>query len=132
MPKSSGLLTVFAVLFVILAISNFGKPLQLSSETGFVLFGTRLDGAANAAAGTFFGMYLGVYAWGIWHMKRFALPMGVAYAAYVVGNLFLFTLLNPLPGGMGNVVFGLVYTAVAVGVSAGAAWLLYDQRIDLG
>ncbi|MEO2137626.1 MAG: hypothetical protein ABGY28_09255, partial [bacterium] len=55
-------LRVFALLFGLLAISNFLKPLQLSPDVGFVLFGTRLEGSANAIAGPAFGLYLAAYA----------------------------------------------------------------------
>src|ERR1051326_2304896 len=84
-------LTVFAVLFLVLAISNFLKPLQIGGDhTGFVFLGRRLSGTANAVVGPLFGVYLLVYAIGIWRRRRFALTMGALYAAYVVVNLILF------------------------------------------
>ena len=49
--KSKSTLKVFAALFVLLAVSNFLKPLQLSDDVGFVLLGQRLDGTANMIAG---------------------------------------------------------------------------------
>ena len=43
------LLRVAAVLFALLAVSNLLKPVQLwGVHTGFVLFGHRLSGMANA------------------------------------------------------------------------------------
>ena len=64
-------LTVFAALFIVLAVSNFLKPLQVGGEqTGFVLFGRRLSGTPNTIAGPLFGAYLLVYAIGILGMKR--------------------------------------------------------------
>ena len=123
-------LTVCSVLFGVLAVSNFLKPLQLSAETGFVLFGQRLNGAANAIAAPLFGLYLLVYARGIWRLRRFALPMSVLYAAYVVANLVLFTVRAPPPPGSGAL-FGLVYAAVALGVSSGTAYLLARRRLEL-
>ena len=46
------LLSIFTILFAVLAVSNLLKPLQpLGDETGFVLFGTRLTGTANLIAG---------------------------------------------------------------------------------
>jgi hypothetical protein len=121
------LLTVFAVLFVLLAISNLMKPLELNPEQGFVLFGRRLSGTPNAIAGPLFGLYLLVYAAGIWRMRRYALPMGVLYAAYVVLNLVLFTVRDPQPARHGAA-FNAVYGVVAIGVSAGAAALLARRR----
>jgi hypothetical protein len=124
-------LTVFAILFGILAVSNLLKPLQLGAETGFVLLGKRLSGSPNAIAGPLFGLYLLVYAAGIWRLRRYALPMAWLYAAYVVVNLVLFTVRSERPPGIGYVLFGLVYMAVAVGVSGGAAVLLARRSADL-
>jgi hypothetical protein len=115
---------MFAVLFGILAVSNLAKPLRLGAETGFVLFGHRLEGTPNAIAGPLFGLFLLVYAIGIWRKRRWALPMAWVYAAYVVVNLVLFTMYAPRRPGIGFAIFGLVYAAVAIGVSGGAALLL--------
>jgi hypothetical protein len=125
-------LTVCAVLFGLLAVSNLLKPLQLGgAQTGFVLFGERLDGIANTIAGPLFGLFLAVYAAGIWGLRRFALPMAYAYAAYVLANLVLFTVRTPTPPGLGPLVFGVVYAAVAIGVSVGAVLLLRARRAAL-
>lgn len=61
--ERGSVLTVFAVLFAILAISNFLKPLQINETTGFVLFGSRLSGMPNVIAGIVAGLYLLVYAY---------------------------------------------------------------------
>ena len=61
-------------------------------------------------------------------MKRVALTMGWAYAAYVVVNLLLFNLRTSRPPGAGYLVFGIVYIVVAVGVSSGAAWALTKRK----
>lgn len=125
-------LTVFAVLFAILAVSNFLKPLQLGGEqTSFVLFGNLLTGTANMIAGPLFGLYLLVYAFGIWRMKRFAMAMGHAYATYVVLNLILFYANNPRPPGARLLIFGIVYSIIAIGVSVGAAILLTRRKAEL-
>jgi hypothetical protein len=124
-------LTVFAVLFGVLAVSNLAKPLQIGSQTGFVLLGKRLSGLPNLIFGPLFGLYLAVYATGIWGMRRRALPMGIAYAIYVVLNLVLFTVRTPQPPGTGPLIFGLVYMVVAIGVSAGAAVLLWRRQSEL-
>jgi hypothetical protein len=124
-------LKVFAVLFALLAVSNLLKPLQLDGQTGFVFFGQKLTGTANAIAGPLFGIYLLVYALGIWRMRRFALPMSHAYATYVVLNLIMFIAKNPKPPGAGPVIFGIVYAVVAIGVSCGAAYLLTKHKAEL-
>ncbi|HIF63948.1 MAG TPA: hypothetical protein EYG16_04655 [Deltaproteobacteria bacterium] len=119
-------LRVFALLFGLLAISNFLKPLQLSPDVGFVLFGTRLEGSANAIAGPAFGLYLAAYALALWRRLPAALPLALIYVAYVAANLVLFNM-TPLADDSG-LLFGLAYTAVALGVSGGSAWLLWTGR----
>lgn len=133
MPKPRGLwLNTAAILFAILAVSNLFKPFKLwGDNTGFVLLGQRLDGTANIIVGPLFGFYLLVYALGIWRQKRFALPMAYAYAVYVVVNLVLFMSYQPASSGAKHLLFGLVYAAVAIGVSSGTALLLTKRRRNL-
>ena len=130
-PDRGPLLTTLALLFGLLAVSDLAKPLEASLggglRPGFVLFGHHLSGPANAVVGPLFGLYLLVYAAGIWRVRRWALPMGVVYAAYVIVNLILFTLRDPERMREG-VLFGAIYALVAIGVSWGAVWLLSQQR----
>ena len=128
--KRGTALTVFAVLFGLLAVSNLLKPLQLTSSAGFVFFGRRLDGAANMILGPLFGVLLAVYAYGIWNMRRFAMPIAHAYATYVILNLILFTFQVP-EGYTLPVAFMAVYAVVAVGVSLGSAILLTQRKAEL-
>ena len=131
MRSSRGhVLTVCAVLFGLLAFSNLMKPVGANPEQGFVFFGKRLAGMPNAIIGPLFGLYLLAYAVGIWRMRRWALPMGVLYAIYVVTNLTLFTLRDPNPTAHG-VAFNVIYGAVAVTASAGTAWVLGKRRAVL-
>lgn len=125
-------LTVFAALFAMLAVSNALKGLRLGGDqTGFVLFGERLAGTPNTVAGLVFGVFLALYATSIWRMRHLAVPLAWLYAAYVMTNLVLYTLRTPMPPGVGYVVFAAVYSLVAIGVSAGAAFLLTRRRADL-
>ena len=131
-PRRGPALTTCAVLFGVLAVSNFLKPFHLGgNDTGFVLFGERLSGTPNAIAGPLCGAFLLAYAAGIWGMKRFALWMGYVYAGYVILNLVLFNLRTPRPPGPGYVLFGIVYSAVAIGVSTGAAYILAKRKPEL-
>jgi len=123
-------LRIFAVLFMLLAVSNFLKPLQWNQEVGFVLLGRRLSGTANLIAGPAFGLYLALYAAAIWRDKSYALRMGAAYAAYVPANLILFTLRMPSPA-QPNALFTVAYAVIAIGVSAGAVVLLRADRAHL-
>lgn len=130
--QRSQLFMIFTVPFALLAVSNLLKPFQFGGEqTGFVLFGQRLSGMANTIAGPLFGLYLLVYAYGIWNQKRFALPMSHAYALYVVLNLMLFIANNPRPPGVGYLYFGIVYSVIAIGVSVSAAVFLTSRKAEL-
>ena len=112
-------LRVFAVLFALLAVSNLTKPLGVSTEQGFVFLGRRLAGTPNLIAAWTFAVFQAAYALALWRERAHALPMGIAYGGYVTANLFLFTLRMP-PDSKGRLVFGIVYSIVALGVSWGA------------
>ena len=121
-------LSVCAVLFALLALSNFSKPLQMSPNAGFVFLGAKTHGIANGILGPAFGLLLLVYAYGIWRLRGWALPIGFAYAAYVIVNLSLYCIRNAGSPGMPPPLFMFGYIVVAVGVSAGSALLLYRRR----
>lgn len=127
-------LTVLAVLMGLMAISNVSKPitqhLDPTGQAGFVFFGHRLHGAANAIVGPAFGVLLAAYAYGVWTLRRWVVPIAVGYAAYVIVNLVCFTAAGP-PGARPPAVFLLLYAAVAIGVSSGGAWLLLRRRSTL-
>ena len=130
-PSRGPLLTTFAVLFAILALSNFLKPFHLDPNAGFVFFGMKTHGIANAILGPAFGALLAVYAIGIWRMRRWVLPIAYAYAGYVILNLLLFTIRNAGSSGAQSPVFMIIYIAIAVGVSSGSAVLLHRRKQEL-
>jgi hypothetical protein len=129
--KSRGAaLTIFAILYVLLAISNFTKPFSHSPGIGFVFMGTRLTGTGNAIMGPLFGFLLLVYAYGIWTMRRYALPVAYIYTAWVIVNTVLFTLKHrdePHP----SIAFVIVTTAIGFGVPLATAILLSRRSDDL-
>jgi uncharacterized membrane protein (DUF2068 family) len=118
-------LTIFAILFAILALSNISKPLS-GGRAGFVFFGTKTAGVANAILGPAFGIFLLIYALGIWRQKQWAVVLAWIYAAYVPINLALFTIKTRQR--WQSSVFGLVYVAIALGVSWSSAILLSRRR----
>jgi hypothetical protein len=126
------MLTTFAVLFVILALSNFLKPFHLDPNAGFVFFGTKTHGIANAILGPAFGALLVMYAIGIWRLRLWVLPIAYAYAAYVILNLLLYTIRNAGSPGQPSPVMMMGYVAVAIGVSAGSAVVLHRRKDELG
>jgi len=127
-------LIVLAAVMAVLAASNFWKPIAQrmapESNAGFVFFGARLHGAANAVMGPLFGVILAAYAYGAWTRRRWVVPIAVAYALYVIANLILFTLMTPadqMPPRLGM----LAYAAVAIGVSSWGALHLWSRRETL-
>jgi hypothetical protein len=122
-------LTVAAILFGLLAISNFLKPVLANANTGFVFLGHRLSGIPNDILGPLFGVILVVYVIGIWQKRRFAMPLGWAYAAYVVANMILFSIrTTDKPPGPAFLIATLV---VGLGVPIGAAVMLTVKRASL-
>src|SRR5262250_413882 len=95
--KRGRFLTIAAVLFFLLALSNFLKPVLADAHTGFVFFGHRLSGVPNAILGPVFGVLLVAYGTAIWRMRRLALPLAWIYAAYVVANGVLFSMYTADP-----------------------------------
>jgi len=120
-------LTVLAVVLVLLAVSDALKPLRLEgADTGFVLLGRRLEGAASGRAGLVAAAVLVALAVGIWRLRPWAVPLAALYAAHVTANVLLFPWRTPLPpdAGVGYWTFGVVYTVLALGGAWTVAALL--------
>ena len=127
--KRGWFLTVSAILFALLALSNFLKPVLADAHTGLVFFGRRLSGVPNDFLGPVFGLILVAYVIAIWQMRRFALPLGWAYAAYVVANTVLFSMhTTDKPPSPAFMVASLV---VGLGVPIGSAIVLTQKRAQL-
>jgi hypothetical protein len=125
-------LTIFALLFGLLAISNFLKPIGEHARlghAGFVFLGTRTSGIENAILGPLFGLILAAYAAGIWRMKKYALLLSYAYFAYVLLNLILFTA-KASPGSL-NGAFDFLFIPIGLAVPLAAAILLTYRRTEL-
>jgi len=131
--KSRGTtLTVLAILFALLAITDILKPFHLEGPTtGLVFFGKRLAGTPDAILGPLLGIILLIYAAGIWRMRRYALGLGYAYAIYVALNLVLFSVRNPPPASQSERIFGIVYVILALAFTWGTAILLARRKAEL-
>jgi hypothetical protein len=121
---------VFAVIYAILAFSNFTKPLEMEAEHGFVFLGERLNGTPNLVVAPVFGAYLAAYAYGLWTRRKFALPLGLVYAIYVPLNMYLFSYRSPDLVEV-NSLFGMTYISIAMTMSWGAALLLLLRSREL-
>lgn len=124
------MLNVCGVLFCVLAVSNFLKPLEMNAHQGFVFLGQRQHGLPNFVLGPLAGLFLAAYGVGVLRRRAYALPMGRVYAAYVIVNLVLFTV-RMSDEALGRPLFGIVYVIIAVGVSSGCVRLLARNRAVL-
>jgi len=76
--------------------------------------------------GPLFGMVLLIYAYGIWKMRAWVLPLSLVYAFYVPYNLVLFWFTHTTgPRSIGFIVF---YLAIALTGSVGTALYLAYHR----
>ena len=130
-PKRNLLLTIFAVLFGIAAIQDILKPFHLEGpNTGLVFFGTRLSGTANIAMSIVLFAFLLTYAVGVWRMNKYALPLGLFYAVYVLINLVGFSV-KYSDQDNGPFAFLIVFIAGAIAIPWGAVLILWRHRAQL-
>jgi hypothetical protein len=122
------LLTIFAILFGLLALSNFLKPF-LHGGT-FVFLGTKMTGGANLVLSWLFGILLAAYAYGIWTMRKFALPIAYFFFPWVVLNTILFAVKNPPKEHPGAVV-AILTIGIGLGVPLASMIILHRRRAEL-
>jgi hypothetical protein len=127
-------LTVMAVLFGVLAVSNFTKALQHLHDPrtlGIVIFGVRFETVpSNLLLGPLMGLLLAAYAYGLWTLRRWVGPLSIAYAFYVPVNLVLFWYRQTGPE-IPPLGFILMYLAVSLTGSIGTALYLAYHRDKL-
>jgi len=125
-------LTVIAILFIVLAASDFTKVFQHSRDPGLglVILGHRIvRNSANLVLGPMFGAFLLIYAYGIWTMKRWILPISIFYAFYVPVNEVLFWSLHQLQPP--RIRFILFYLFLSLTGSIGTALYLAYHKDQL-
>jgi len=118
------------VLFLVLALSDFTKALQVIGNPavgGIVVFGHKFHSVAhNLILGPLFGIVFLIYAYGIWKLRAWVLPLAIVYAFYVPYNLVLFWYTQP-PGPR-PIGFIVGYLAIALIGSIGTAIYLAYHR----
>jgi hypothetical protein len=122
-------LTIIAILVTILAISDFTKTLQHAHDPGLglVILGHRFGRVGyNIVGGSLFGIFLLAYAYGLFTMKRWVLPMAVVYAYYVPTNMVMFWSLHENP--LATTRFIVIYLGFALTGSVGTAIYLAYHR----
>jgi hypothetical protein len=129
-PSRGWFLTVMTVLFVVLAISDFTKALQYANNPavgGLVILGHKFQGVGkNLVLGPLFGIVLLIYAFGIWRLRAWVLPLSIAYAFYVPANMVLFWSLHQLTPP--TVRFIVMYLFLSLTGSVGTALYLAYHR----
>lgn len=124
-------LSVMAVLFLLLAISDFTKPLEFvfpTATSGIVEFGHKFRSVWHTAIlGAIFGALFVIYAYGLWNLRRWVLPIAIAYAFYVPFNVVLFN--RNHEEGAYSLAFTVIWLAVALTGSIGTAiYLAYNRE----
>jgi len=119
---------VIAVVIALRALMNLGKPF---GSGRLVFFGKLLSGFPNLVLAPALGIFMLVLVYGMWRLRRFALPMSVAYSALVVLNILLFPVFQTIPGGWSVATYFLTFGFIGVAGAVGATWLLYAQRAYL-
>jgi hypothetical protein len=134
MRERGAFLTVMAVLFGVLALSNFTKAwqhLRDPSHLGIVILGVRFESVpSNLVLGPLMGIVLAAYAYGLWTLRPWVAPLSVVYAFYVPVNLVLFWYLQTGPE-IPPLGFMVAYLAVAFTGSIGTALYLAYHREKL-
>jgi hypothetical protein len=109
--------TLRRVLAVLIGLRGLGNCLKaLGTGSGLVVLGRLLPPDTWLAPAL--GAAMVAYAAGLWAARPFALPLGIAYAAFVTANLILFPRIAGLPAGIAP----WMYAVYGI-VGAGVAWL---------
>ena len=131
--KRGTFLTVMAILFVVLAVSDFTKVLQHAGNPavgGLVILGHKFTRPiATLTLGPLFGLMLLTYAYGLWNMKAWVILIAVPYAFYVPANMVLFWSLHQLPPPTER--FIVFYLFVSLTGSVGTALYLAFRKDQL-
>ncbi len=127
-------LTVMMVLFAILTLSDFTKPLQhlrQPDHLGIVIMGVRFESFwSNLILGPMLGLVIGAYTYGLWKLKSWLVPLSIVYAFYVPLNLVLFWWRDMGPS-IPSLGFMIVYLAFALTGSIGTALYIAYHRDKL-
>jgi hypothetical protein len=122
-------LTIFAILFGLLALSNFMKPFL--HDANFVFLGTKTTGTANLVLSMLFGILIAAYAYGIWTMRKFALAIAYFFFPWVVLNTILFAMKNPPKGNHPGLVVMILTLGIGLGVPLASLIILHRRRAEL-
>lgn len=130
---------VLAVLIALRGLTNFAKPFQ----GRFVILGRLMEGGlATTVVAPLVGVAIVAYAYGLWHARPWARPLGIAFGIWATLNAVLFPIFEPEQTARAAAAFGALlglpraagpwmYVFFAVpGIVAPwlAVWLLVQRR----
>jgi hypothetical protein len=118
----STLLRILALLIAFRGLGNVLKPLGTGS--GIVALGKLLPPTSLLAPAV--GLYMIVYAVGLWQGRRFALATGVLYALWATLNIVLFPIVEGLPPRIAPWMYA-IYGVGGVALPWAAVWLLRQR-----
>ena len=125
-------LTVMTVLFLLLSFSDFTKAIQFANNPaigGLVVLGHKFQGVAhNLILGPIFGVVLLTYAYGIWNLRAWVLPLSIVYAFYVPANMVLFWSLHQLSPPTVGFIVGYLFLSLTGSVGT-AIYLAYHREL---
>ncbi len=129
--QRGALLTILAVLFALGAIQDFLKPFRFEGpNTALVVMGTRLHGPLNIVMSIVLGIFLAIYAAGVWRMSRYALILALIYAAHVTINIIVFPI-RYRGEDNGPILLQVMFTVLALAIPWTAATVLWRRRAEL-
>ena len=115
---------VLAALIALRGLTNFGKPFG----GGFVIFGRLMHGGvATTVVAPLVGVAILVYAYGLWHARPWARPLGIAYAVWATLNVVLFPIIEGVPPQFAPWMYAL-FAAAGIAGPWLAVWLLGQRR----
>ena len=115
---------ILAVLIALRGLTNFAKPFR----GGFVVFGRLMQGGvATTVVAPLVGVAILVYAYGLWHARPWARPLGIAYAVWATLNVVLFRVIEGVPQQFEPWMY-VVFAVPGVVAPWLAVWLLGQRR----
>ena len=116
-----GLRKILAASIVVRSLTNFAKPFVTGSR--FVVAGRLYGGVVSTVGAPLFGVFMLIYAAGLWSARPWARPVSIAYAVWATVNVVLFPLLEGVPERFAPWMY-LLFAVPGIVIPWAAAWCL--------
>jgi len=115
---------LLAALIALRGLTNFAKPFG----GGFVILGRLMHGGvATTVIAPLVGVVIVIYAYGLWHARAWARPLGIAYAVWATLNVVLFPVIEGVPQQFEPWMY-VVFAVPGIAAPWLAVWLLGRRR----